>query len=320
MTEAVSQNSRAEVWLSDREDAPSQYRDRLTRCVEVCRQAADGNLEARLLHASDCGEFAQLMQSINHLLDMTDAFLRESAASLEHSSQGKFFRRVLLRGMRGSFRSNSEIINRATEEMAGNAGALRKSEERRLELADQFESTVKKVVASLGSSADEANRVVRSLAETAGHVGAASAKPADNAHSIASSKDVQTQHLSEVVAGLTIASQKIGGVVKLISQIAEQTHLLALNATIEAVRAGEAGKGFAVVASEVKNLSRQTAAATEGIGQEVAKMRSTADRTAKLVEDMNHQILAMSEIAAQLSAHESELESSVEAFLSAIRS
>jgi hypothetical protein len=43
-------------------------------------------------------------------------------------------------------------------------------------------------------------------------------------------------------------------------------------------------------------------------------MRSTADRTAKLVEGMNHQILAMSEIAAQLSAHESELESSVELF------
>ena len=47
---------------------------------------------------------------------------------------------------------------------------------------------------------------------------------------------------------LAEAPQKIGDVVKLISDIASQTNLLALNATIEAARAGQAGKGFAVVA------------------------------------------------------------------------
>ncbi len=41
------------------------------------------------------------------------------------------------------------------------------------------------------------------------------------------------------VQGLSAAAQKIGAVVKLISDIASQTNLLALNATIEAARAGE---------------------------------------------------------------------------------
>ena len=54
------------------------------------------------------------------------------------------------------------------------------------------------------------------------------------------------------VAGLAAVADRIGDVVRLISDVAGQTNLLALNATIEAACAGEAGRGFAVVASEVK--------------------------------------------------------------------
>jgi len=88
------------------------------------------------------------------------------------------------------------------------------------------------------------------------------------------------------VDNLSQASKDIGKIVNDIEGIAKQTKLLALNATIEAARAGEAGKGFSVVANEVKNLSSQTADATENI----------KSRIENLLEGMTGIVSAMSEV------------------------
>jgi methyl-accepting chemotaxis protein len=73
----------------------------------------------------------------------------------------------------------------------------------------------------------------------------------------------------EAVKNLDQSSRVIGKIVEVIQELADQTNLLALNATIESARAGEAGRGFAVVASAVKDLAKQTAAATKNIESSV---------------------------------------------------
>ena len=50
------------------------------------------------------------MRSVNRILDVSDAFVREARASLEHASQAKFYRRVLLRGMPGAYRHSASGI------------------------------------------------------------------------------------------------------------------------------------------------------------------------------------------------------------------
>lgn len=135
-------------------------------------------------------------------------------------------------------------------------------------------------------------------------------------------RDTQTRCMEEVKAtekGTELASntqqtiqrldesaQEVAKVVDVIRDIAEQTNLLALNATIEAATAGEAGKGFAVVASEVKELAKQTAAATETIAQQAQAMRDATSDTIKALESISDTIsgIAKSSLAIQASVEE----------------
>jgi methyl-accepting chemotaxis protein len=82
-------------------------------------------------------------------------------------------------------------------------------------------------------------------------------------------------------------SQEIGGVVSLINNIAERTHILALNASMHAASAGEAGRGFAVVANEVQRLAENSREATSKIA---ALVNNIQVETADTVITMNEAI------------------------------
>lgn len=122
---------------------------------------------------------------------------------------------------------------------------------------DSFSVSVHEVATSAGDAAMVANRAVE-MAKTA---------------------DLSINQLG-------VSSQRIGEVVSVITSIAEQTNLLALNATIEAARAGEAGKGFAVVAGEVKELAKETAAATNNIRDSIDQIRGDTGRAVEAIGDI----------------------------------
>lgn len=100
---------------------------------------------------------------------------------------------------------------------------------------------------------------------------------------------------------LSKAAREIGSVTSTISAISSQTNLLALNATIEAARAGAAGRGFAVVAGEIKELSRQTSAATDNIRRMVAAIQGVTDVTARELAEIIAVIEEMNEIVSSIS-------------------
>jgi len=96
---------------------------------------------------------------------------------------------------------------------------------------------------------------------------------------------------------LNDSAKRINHVVKMINEISEQTNLLALNATIEAARAGESGKGFAVVANEVKELSKQTANATNEISSQIKEIQQNSQEALSSIEEITKVIQEVDSIS-----------------------
>ena len=185
-------------------------------------------------------------------------------------------------------RSSTEIdmLNRSSRELA----ELVKGVEAQTPKLARSSEELSAVSQQLGASADETSTQASLVATAADQISQHVEMVATSCHEMESNSRNVARQATEAasvategvrlalatnasVAKLGESSGSIGSVVKAIASIAEQTNLLALNATIEAARAGAAGKGFAVVANEVKELAKQTAKATEDIGQRIGTIQ-----------------------------------------------
>lgn len=118
----------------------------------------------------------------------------------------------------------------------------------------------------------------------------------ERARSITNNAADRAIAVSELMQRLGHAARDIGQVTETITDISSQTNLLALNATIEAARAGAAGKGFAVVANEIKDLARQTAAATEDIRLKVESVQQSTNGAIGDIRDITEVISEVGEL------------------------
>jgi len=78
------------------------------------------------------------------------------------------------------------------------------------------------------------------------------------------------------VKEINIQMMEIGKIVRLISDITNQTNLHALNVAIEAARAGYACRGFVVVAAEVKSLAQDSRKSAENIAHMISALQNKA--------------------------------------------
>jgi methyl-accepting chemotaxis protein len=302
---------------------------RLRILTEVLERAVAGDLEARLDVADDDqSPTADLALAINAFIDMVDAFVRESAASLEPVSRDEFHRRVLERGLAGSFRRGAAMINAATRRMGERADA----EARQLALAVELEKTVSHAAAEVAAAAEALAASATALHATAeratqGAVDSAAAATAttedvSNAARCAEQLRTEISNIARraghgaaiadravegargteaTVEEVVGASRRIDHVVRLISTIAAQTKLLALNAAIEAARAGEAGKGFGVVSSEVKALAGEASKATGDIAEHIRAIQAATRSAAEATRGVTGTIHELHEMARTIS-------------------
>ncbi|MEE5070179.1 methyl-accepting chemotaxis protein [Pseudomonas alliivorans] len=253
--------------------------------LEVTRRLADGDLSARVNVTSqdevaDIGKGLNLMAeafsgSISHM-DRTSYELSEVAARLGNSIS-------LAKESMNAQQAETEQVATAINEMTAS-------------VADVAQNTE-----GAAQAADEAN--------TASRTGL---RVMHQAHSTIQALAEEVELSAQKVQALALHSQSIGGVIQVISTIADQTNLLALNAAIEAARAGEQGRGFAVVADEVRTLASRTQSSTEEIRNIIQQLQGATDAAVQQMQAGQQKAQACISAAGEASGSLSSISQGVE--------
>jgi len=182
----------------------------------------------------------------------------------------------------------------ASEELSANVASVSSASSQMSTNLRQLATASDQVSASVNAVAAAVTEMSASLTEVATNTGQAAG--------IAHDASQGAQRAAATMDNLGRSAKAIGKVVEMIKSIASQTNLLALNATIEAASAGDAGKGFAVVANEVKELAKQTAAATEDIRERVEEMQDNTTQAVHVIQDIVGHIERLNSISGVIAA------------------
>lgn len=244
----------ATVWLLCSKLAP------LSDLVRQAQALGGGDLSARLNVAShdEIGQLARSFNQMGEALSTMVEHIRRSAAEVNGRAQ------VLSGLSSGAY----EGMEQQSGEITSMAGAV-----------EEFSATSLNIADNMGST----QRLAQENAQQT-HIGRASMQEASSSlEQIAGALN----STATVINTLGQRSQEIGGIVGVITAIADQTNLLALNAAIEAARAGEQGRGFAVVADEVRNLASRTREATDEISQMINSIQQETGHAIQTMEQGN---------------------------------
>ncbi len=265
--------------------------------AKVADQIAGGDLTYEFTANGKqlCGVYASMKQMTDNLKNMfTD--ISQGVQTLTSSS-------TELSAISHQMTSNAE-------QSSGKANSVSSA-------AEEMATAMNSVAAATEQTSANLQMIVAAAEEMSATINEISSNTAKGSQTTSQAVE-KAEQISAKVDALGRAATEISKVTETIADISEQTNLLALNATIEAARAGEAGKGFAVVAGEIKELAKQTANATDEIGQKIGEVQASTSESVEaikviveIIDDINTIVTSVATAIEEQSATTQEISNNV---------
>lgn len=220
---------------------------------------------------------------LRRLHDRMDEISRNSDLTIELDvhrndeigSVSRAFNRMMakIRESMNTVLDNAERVEQAAKSISVKAETTEKEVLAQRDNTDQVASATTEMAASAVQVRENAIHTTQKSLATVESAGTGETL-ARNAVEGIEALNTEVQDGARRIELLDQRTSQMTDMLKVISDIADQTNLLALNAAIEAARAGEQGRGFAVVADEVRALAARTQDSTGDIRNTIEGLKA----------------------------------------------